>query len=273
MAGHTAVDTVPSGVRLDVARREARVNFRAIKAMSTSVDPPRAAVTGLLREGCGVIPEIKQVAHPVSSITDVAHDFEAGGAHLIACHIEPHRHPGALEDMALVRAAVSVPIMARGIIYDPYQVHEARYYGADIIPLKVRYLDDYRLAALADRAESLQMVALAEVRCPQEADRALRAGFTVIGVDTRGKQESGAHTSGPDRFAEVAAGMPATVICVGLSGVGSSRDVIDYAAAGADAVVVHNAVMAAAEPGRSLRVLCAAGQHPACPSRKAATLR
>lgn len=68
MAGHTAVDTVPSGVRLDVARREARVNFRAIKAMSTSVDPPRAAVTGLLREGCGVIPEIKQVAHPVSSI-------------------------------------------------------------------------------------------------------------------------------------------------------------------------------------------------------------
>ena len=69
---------------------------------------------------------------------ELAREFEAGGAHLIACQTERRRFHGSLEDMARVRRAVSVPIMIRDFIVDPYQIHEARCYGADMIPLRDR---------------------------------------------------------------------------------------------------------------------------------------
>ncbi|KQB86699.1 indole-3-glycerol phosphate synthase TrpC [Corynebacterium lowii] len=266
MALSTAIDPIPALARHHLALREARLPFTEVKARSRAATPARDALAALLRSGCGVIPEIKGLVRE-TEVEECARAFEEEGAHLIACHAEPQCFLGALSAMGRVRAAVSVPVMARGLFFDPYQIHEARLFGADLIPLQLSYLDEYRFVALADRVEGLGMTALAEVRTPAEAERALDSGLRVLGINTRDRATG---VTNAELFAEIAAGMPESVVCVGLSGVESPGDLLAYAANGADAVVVGRAVRQAQDSRDSLRALTAAGQHPACAGRKGA---
>ena len=272
MPAPSALDDVVAGVLRDVAKREAAVSFKEIKARSRDMAPTRDARAALLRHGCGVIVEIKRnspVFGPtgagLSSIETLAQNIEAGGAHLIACQTERLRFDGSLADMAQARAAVELPMVCRDVIVDPYQIHEARCYGADAIPLQVGILDQARFEALLDRAESLGMAAVAEVRTPEEADRALRAGVTVVAVNSWTFDTNNLNRNA---FAEIAPGLPSEVIKISLGGVSTPRDLIDAASCGADAVLAAEAVMAAGDVLSATRSLATAGQHPACPSRR-----
>lgn len=262
----TAVDPIPALVRHHLALREARLPFSEVKARSREAAPARDALAALLRRGCGVIPEITEAPYGEGVGARHAQTLEEEGAHLIACHAEPQRFLGALSLMSQVRAAVGLPVMARGLFFDPYQIHEARLFGADAIPLRLGYLDEHRLVALADRVESLGMTALAEVRTPEEAGRALDAGLRVLGIDARDRATGAADA---EVFAEIAAGLPESAVCVGLTGVLDPVDLLAYAANGADAVVVGRALRRHADARQSLRAFTAAGQHPACAGRKA----
>ena len=169
------LNDVVAGVLRDVAKREAAVPFQDIKARSRDMAPTRDARAALLRHGCSVIVEIKRnspVFGPTGAgyvpVEALARDIEAGGAHLIACQTERLRFDGSLADMAQARAAVELPMVCRDVIVDPYQIHEARCYGADAVPLQVGILEQARLVALLDRAESLGMAAVLEVRTPEE---------------------------------------------------------------------------------------------------------
>ena len=263
---------VVAGVLRDVAKREAAVSFREIKARSRAMRPTRDARAALLRGGCGVIAEIK-LSSPVfgptgvarGDIADVARAIEEGGAHLIACQTERLRFDGSLQDMRLAREAVELPMVCRDVIVDPYQIHEARCYGADMVPLQVGILEEARLSALLDRAESLGMVVMAEVRTPEEADRALKVGASVIAVNSWTFDTNDLHRGA---FAEIAPGLPSEVIKISLGGVQTPRDLIDAAACGADAVLAAEAIMSGDNVRAATRALAAAGQHPACPSRR-----
>lgn len=195
---------------------------------------------------------------------DVACAIEDGGAHLIACQTERVRFDGSLADMAAAREAVSLPVVCRDVIVDPYQIHEARCYGADMVPLQVGILDQHRLEALIDRAESLGMEVMAEVRTPEDADRALRAGATIVAVNSWTFDTNALNRHA---FADIAPGLPTEVLKISLGGVRNARDLIDAAAAGADAVLAAEAVMSHEDICAATRRLAAAGQHPACPSR------
>ncbi|QPK82637.1 indole-3-glycerol-phosphate synthase [Corynebacterium qintianiae] len=273
---HTArvVDGVVAAVLRDVGKRESVISFQDIKARSRAMAPTRDARAALLRHGCGVIVEIKRnspvfgptapFAQSETQIEDVARAIEAGGAHLIACQTERLRFDGSLNDMADARDAVELPMVCRDVIVDPYQIHEARCYGADMIPLQVGILDQHRLEALLDRAESLGMEVMAEVRTGEEADRALCAGATVIAVNS---WTFDTNSLNPDAFAEIAPGLPSEVIKISLGGVRTARDLIDAASSGADAVLAAEAVMSSEDVESATCRLAAAGQHPACPSR------
>ncbi|WJY68352.1 indole-3-glycerol phosphate synthase TrpC [Corynebacterium auris] len=274
MPATEAVDSVVDAVLRDVARREASVSFRDIKARSREMEPTRDARGALLRSGCGVIVEIKRTS-PVhgptapfsasgQSVADVASAIEEGGAHLIACQTERLRFDGSLADMAAARAAVRLPVVCRDVIVDPYQIHEARCFGADMIPLQVGILDQHRLEALIDRAESLGMEVMAEVRTPEDADRALRAGATIVAVNSWTFDTNALNRHA---FADIAPGLPTEVLKISLGGVRNARDLIDAAASGADAVLAAEAVMSQEDICAATRRLAAAGQHPACPSR------
>lgn len=273
---HTAgvLNEVVVGVLRDVEKREAAIPFQEIKARSRAMEPTRDVRAALLRHGCGVIVEIKRnspvfgptapFAGSGTGVEDVARAIEEGGAHLIACQTERLRFDGSLADMANARAAVDLPMVCRDVIVDPYQIHEARCFGADMIPLQVAILDQPRLEALIDRAESLGMVVMAEVRTGEEADRALCAGATVIAVNS---WTFDTNSLNPDAFAEIAPGLPSEVLKISLGGVRTARDLIDAASSGADAVLAAEAVMSSADVAAATRRLAAAGQHPACPSR------
>lgn len=277
LAPHTAdapdkVNTVVASVLRDVAKRESVVSFQDIKARSRAMAPTRDAKAALLRHGCGVVAEIKRnspvfgpTAATYQSIEEVAHAIEQGGAHLIACQTERLRFDGSLADMAAAREAVELPMVCRDVIVDPYQIHEARCYGADVLPLQVEILEQARLTALLDRAESLGMVVMAEVRTPEEADRALHAGASVIAVNSWSFETNSLNR---DAFAEIAPGLPSEVIKISLGGVATAKDLMAAAACGADAVLAAEAIMNGGDILAATRKLAAAGQHPACPSRR-----
>ena len=275
----TAKDIV-AGILADVAAREARLPFVDIKALSRAVPEPRPVLPLLSQSGCSVIAEIKR-AKPASGashtdslfdfgavdtladVASLAHDFESAGVAVIACQTERLRFRGSLEDMATARTASSVPMLSRDIIVDPYQIHEARFFGADMVPLQVELLEQPRLEALVDRIESLGMTVLAEVRSPEQACRAVSAGVSVVGINARGLES---RTLSPDRFAAIVPHLPESVIRIGLGGVLGAREMWRYAGWGADAVLVGEALMSAPNPAATARALVAAGRHPACPA-------
>ena len=262
-------DQILAGVREDVAAREARVSFQEIKARSRDVEPARDAMASLTVPGCAVIAEIKR-ATPlkgdiavIDSPAELGKAFESSGAALIGCQTESRRFRGSLEDLAAVKAAVSVPVMCKDFIVDPYQIHEARVFGADMVPLLVSALEQNHLEALMDRVHSLGMTALVEVQTPEEASRAVAAGAKVIGVNARNLRTM---TLDRQAFATIAPGLPRGVVRIALSGVRTAQDLMAYAGAGADAVVVGEELVKSDNPAGTCRKLVAAGKHPSCPS-------
>ncbi|MER0100549.1 indole-3-glycerol phosphate synthase TrpC [Corynebacterium rhinophilum] len=269
-----AVDHLVAGVLEDVAAREARVSFQDIKARSRDMEPPRDARAALLKPGCSVITELKravpytgEIAHVGSAeqMAEWARTFEDCGVHLMACQTDTRRFNGSLEDMAAARAAIDIPMMARDLIVDPYQIHEARCFGADAIPLQVELLEQARLEALLDRAESLGMTAIVEVRTCGEVNRAIKAGSSVIAINAWSLASDEINR---EAFNDIAPGLPESILRIAVGGVNNARNLFHYASRGADAVLVGESVMAAQDPTALARSLVAAGQHPACPSRK-----
>lgn len=269
-----AVDHLVAGVLADVAAREARVSFKEVKARSRDMDTPRDAATALLRPGCSIITEIKravpyagEIAHLDSpqSVAALAHDLEQAGVHVMACQTDRRRFHGSLEDMRVARDAVDIPMVCRDIIVDPYQIHEARCYGADAIPLQVELLDQARLESLLDRVESLGMTAILEVRTCAEVDRVIKAGGSVVAINAWSLASDAINR---EAFSTISPGLPESMTRIAVGGVNSPRNVLSYASHGADAILVGESIMAAQDPMALARSLVAAGQHPACPSRK-----
>ncbi|MDF0529230.1 indole-3-glycerol phosphate synthase TrpC [Tsukamurella sp. 8F] len=264
----TVLDSIIEGVRADVARREAELDLKAVKVAAKAAKAPVDATAALRRPGIAVIAEVKRASPSKGALANIADpaqqasEYEAGGARIISVLTEERRFHGSLADLDAVRAAVSIPVLRKDFVVGPYQIHEARAHGADVILLIVAALEQQVLVSLLDRTESLGMTALVEVHTEEEADRALAAGATVIGVNARNLK-----TLEVDRdcFARIAPGLPSNVIKIAESGVRDSRDLLTYASVGADAVLVGEALVTAGDPRAAVSDLVTAGSHPSCP--------
>lgn len=262
------LDEIVGGVREDVAARQSRVPLDEIKERAQQVSPAIDAFAALSRPGVAVIAEVKRFspsAGALSAIDDparLAAEYESGGARAISVLTEERRFKGHLDDLAAVRRAVSIPVLRKDFIVSSYQVHEARAYGADLVLLIVAALEQPVLVGLRERIESLGMTALVEVHDEDEADRALQAGATVIGVNARNLK-----TLEVDRstFERIAPGLPSNIVKIAESGVRGPHDLIAYAAAGADAVLVGQGVVTSGDPRAAVAALVTAGEHPATP--------
>ncbi|SIS20204.1 indole-3-glycerol phosphate synthase TrpC [Williamsia sterculiae] len=268
MSTPTVLDTIIEGVKADVAAREAVVDFASMKAASTAAPAPRDAKAALLETGIGVIAEVKRASPSRGDLADIgdpadlARAYEAGGARIISVLTEERRFRGSLADLDEVRAAVDIPVLRKDFIVGPYQIHEARAHGADMILLIVAALEQNVLAALLDRTESLGMTALVEVHTEEEADRALQAGAGVVGVNARNLKTLAVDT---DTFARIAPGLPTETVRVAESGVRGTADLLAYAGAGADAVLVGEGLVTSGDPRAAVSELVTAGTHPSCP--------
>lgn len=199
---------------------------------------------------------------PIADPAKLAQAYQDGGARIVSVVTEQRRFQGSLDDLDAVRASVSIPVLRKDFVVQPYQIHEARAHGADMLLLIVAALEQSVLVSMLDRTESLGMTALVEVHTEQEADRALKAGAKVIGVNARDLM-----TLDVDRdcFARIAPGLPSSVIRIAESGVRGTADLLAYAGAGADAVLVGEGLVTSGDPRAAVADLVTAGTHPSCP--------
>lgn len=261
----TVLDQIIAGVREDLAVREAAVPYAEIKELSQKAPAPLDAAAALCSEGVQVIAEVKRASPSKGDLAEIAEphvlaaQYQQGGAAVISCLTEERRFRGSLADLDAVRKAVSIPVLRKDFIVTPYQVHEARAHGADLVLLMVSALDQNTLVSLLDRTESLGMNALVEAHTAEEVDRALEAGASIVGVNARNLK-----TLEVDMgvYAKLAPLLPDDVVKVAESGVKGPEDLRAYASEGADAVLVGEGLVTAGDPFLACKRLVAAGQHP-----------
>jgi indole-3-glycerol phosphate synthase len=239
-----------------------------IRAAAQAAPGPLNGYLALRAPGVAVIAEVKRrspskgALAEIPSPAELARQYQAGGARAISVLTEERRFGGSLADLDEVRAAVSTPVLRKDFVISSYQVHEARAHGADLVLLIVAALEQNVLIGLRERIESLGMTALVEVHDEEEASRALDAGARVIGVNARSLK-----TLDVDRsvFERIAPGLPSDIVKVAESGVRDARDLINYAGAGADAVLVGEGLVTSGNPRQAVADLVTAGAHPATP--------
>jgi indole-3-glycerol phosphate synthase len=262
------LDEIVAGVREDLAVREAQTPLAELKAKALDARPALDALAALRAPGVGVIAEVKRRSPSKGDLAaipdpaELAAQYAAGGARVISVLTERRRFGGSQADLDAVRAVVDVPVLCKDFVVSSYQVHEARAHGADVVLLIVAALEQNALVGLLERVESLGMTALVEVHTEAEADRALEAGASVIGVNARDLT-----TLQVDRstFEKIAPGLPSGVVKVAESGVRGPHDLIGYAAAGADAVLVGEGLVTAGDARQAVADFVTAVSHPATP--------
>jgi indole-3-glycerol phosphate synthase len=266
--GQNVLDEILAGVREDVAARQQQFPLEEIRKLAAAAPPPRDAYTLLRKPGVGVIAEVKRASPSKGTLAEIpdpaelAKEYADGGARCISVLTESRWFGGSLDDFDAVRAAVDVPLLRKDFVVSSYQVHEARAHGADLVLLIVAALEQNVLVGLLERVESLGMTALVEVHTEDEADRAMAAGARVIGVNARNLR-----TLEVDRsvFERIAPGLPNMVVKIAESGVRGPHDLIRYASAGADAVLVGEGLVTQKSPRDAVAELVTAGSHPATP--------
>ncbi|HEY0189110.1 MAG TPA: indole-3-glycerol phosphate synthase TrpC [Cellulomonas sp.] len=262
----TVLDDIVTGVRADLADREAATPLSALKDRAARVPEAKECVSLLrLADAVTVIAEVKRSSPSkgaLATITDpaaLAAEYEKGGASVISVLTEQRRFHGSLADLDSVRAAVDIPVLRKDFVVTPYQIWEARAHGADLVLLIVAALEQTVLTSFVERVHSLGMTALVEVHDSEEVARAVDAGARVVGVNARNLKTLEVDR---DTFARVAPAIPSDVVHVAESGVRGPHDVMDYARAGADAVLVGEALVTDDAPRQSVADLVAAGSHP-----------
>jgi indole-3-glycerol phosphate synthase len=251
------LDELLAGALEDANDRKSAVSLTDVEAAALAAPPALDVLEALApAPRVKIIAEVKRASPsrgPLADIADpaaLAASYETGGASAISVLTERRRFGGSLADLEHVRATVSVPVLRKDFIADPYQVFEARAAGADLVLLIVAALEQARMQELFDLIGQLGMTALVETHSSDEVQRALEVGAPIIGVNARNLS-----TFGLDRelFGSLADSIPSGVIRVAESAVKTSADVAHYRAAGADVVLVGEALVTNGDPVATLK--------------------
>ena len=236
--------------RAHIVRAKAVWSEAALLATVSEAPPVRPFAAALERHLAagryGLIAEIKKASPSAGVIRKdfdprkLASAYAAGGASCLSVLTDGPYFQGSDADLTAAREAVSLPILRKDFILDPYQVLESRCIGADCILLIMAALSDAAAGELAAAAAELGLDVLAEIHDGAELDRALRLPARLIGVNNRNLK-----TLETDlRTAEtLAPEVPADRIVVAESGIRRSEDLDRLAAAGARCFLVGETLM------------------------------
>lgn len=208
-----------------------------------------------------VIGEVKRSSPSVGTIVaDVdpaaqAAAYATAGAAGISVLTERDHFRGSLDDLASVRQAVVVPVLRKDFIVDHRQLDIARARGADAVLLIAAIHDDAALAELVAHAHQLELEVLLEVHDEHELERAIATDADAIGINNRDLRTFVVDLGTTERLAPLVTGARPIVA---ESGVRTPEHAARMRAAGVDALLVGEALMRAAEPGRMLRALATA---------------
>lgn len=236
-----------ASLRHDVeADKEARATLRGFEASL------RAKITA---GNAGVIAEVKKaspskgVLRPDFRPAEIAQSYEKHGAACLSVLTDVQFFQGAPEYLKQARAACAIPVLRKDFLIDPYQVYEARSWGADCILLIVAALDYGLMAELETCAHELGMGVLVEVHDAEELDAALRLKTAMLGINNRNLRtfETSLQTT-----IDLLPRIPSDKLVVTESGILTPDDVKQMRDADVHAFLVGEAFMRAPDPGVEL---------------------
>jgi indole-3-glycerol phosphate synthase len=257
------LDELVAGAVADASERRAARSLQQVEADALGRPPALDAVAALApTDRVKIIAEVKRASPSRGALADIvdpaalAVSYQTGGASAISVLTEGRRFGGSLEDLAQVRDAVDIPVLRKDFIAEEYQVFEARAAGADLVLLIVAALEQPVLQRLHALIAQLGMTALVEAHSADEVERALDLGAHVVGVNAR---DLSSFELDRDLFGTLADSIPSGVIRVAESAVLEPADVTHYRAAGADVVLIGEALVRGDDPIATLHEFLAAG--------------
>ncbi|MDP6365857.1 MAG: indole-3-glycerol phosphate synthase TrpC [Nitrospinota bacterium] len=264
----TVLDDIVEGVREDMSGDRGRRPMGELR--SRVADMPETLEFGEgIREPSGsdtdrirVIAEVKRASPSQGTISEevdpakVAGRYAEGGAAAVSVLTERRKFRGSIDDLRAVREAVSLPVLRKEFIFDPYQVFEAREAGADAVLLIAAILEKSALEDLRCQAEELGMDALVEIYADEEVERVLGSGARIVGVNNRNLKTFEVDTRHTFKIrSQVIAEMNEDLIFVSESGIFGWEEVAPLVEAGVDAILVGESLMRPPSPEALLREL------------------
>lgn len=266
----TVLDRIVARKREEIAERRRVTPMAQLEDLARAASAPRgfAAALGeaIAAGGSGVIAEVKKASPSKGVIRTefdpfaIARSYESGGATCLSVLTDRDFFSGHEDHLREARGAVSLPVLRKDFLIDPYQVVESRSLGADCVLLIVAALSVDRLAELHEQARIWGMDVLIEVHEEGELETALALAPNLVGINNRNLKtfETRLETTLgllPKLAGGAAADARHAPIVVTESGIHTRDDVARMRDAGVRAFLVGEAFMRAADPGLALHEL------------------
>jgi len=240
------LQTILDQKRTEIARLLPRVELLRAEALLRNDYRGFAAAIDQGPEALGLIAEVKKASPSVGTIVEsfdpvaIAQAYESAGAHAVSVLTDEKFFQGNLGYLVQVRKAIGLPVLRKDFILHEAQIFEAAVAGADAILLIVAALEQADLERLYDTATTLGLDVLVEVHTLEELDRALDCGSNLIGINNRNLTTFEVDLHATEIISEE---VPEGVLLVSESGIKTQADARRVFAAGANALLVGEALM------------------------------
>ena len=252
------LSTIVEHVKAQVEERRRKMPVSVLRERSLFHTPTRGFARSLTGSTRRIIAEVKRASPSKGLIRDncepveVAKDYAGHGASAISVLTEERFFQGSLSYLEQIRGTVALPLLRKDFIIDPYQLTEARSYGADAVLFIAALLEPSRLRELREQATALSLDMLVEVHTEKELNAAIKAGVQLVGINNRDLKTFEVSLSTTERLAPL---IPTSMVAVCESGIDTVEQIRRVEELGIHVFLIGEALMRAAQPGKKLKEL------------------